>query len=72
MTEVKNSCSRPANHSVSGVVRLEGAPVPVTGNRGSDLTGLGVLRVLHMLGIRHRNTDLSIHVALDLVQAVGA
>ena len=56
-------------------MRLESAPVPVTRNRGSDLsrlstTGLGILKILRF---RDRDTFLlSVHVVLDLVQAFGA
>jgi hypothetical protein len=56
------------------VKRLESAPVPVTGNRGSNLSrlsiGLGVFRVARL---RHGNTDLlSIHAVLNLVKTIGA
>lgn len=56
-------------------MRLEGTPVPVTRNGGSDLAGLAHsgLRILciHALGNRHANL-LSIHGVLDLTQTVGA
>lgn len=59
--------------TVTEVMRLEGAPVPVTGNGGSGLTGLSSgIAVLDVFGVRHLHPDLSIHVVLDLVQAVGA
>lgn len=56
-------------------MRLEGTPVPVTRNGGSDLasladSGLGIL-CIHVLGNRHANL-LSIDGGLDLVQTVGA
>lgn len=56
-------------------MRLESAPIPVTGNRGSDLGltrgGLGILSV-HALGVGTRDANLlSIDGVLDLVQTVG-
>lgn len=56
-------------------MHLEGTPVPVTRNGGSDLaslahSGLGIL-CIHVLGDRHANL-LSIDGGLDLVQTVGA
>jgi hypothetical protein len=54
-------------------MRLESAPVPVTGNRGSDFPRLSIgLGVLEMIRFRHRNTVLSIHVGLDLIEALRA
>jgi hypothetical protein len=57
-------------------MQSEGAPVPVTGNRGCDLgsLALGSLGVgVHVLGrVGHGDTGLlSVDVALDLVQTVG-
>lgn len=53
-------------------MQSEGAPVPVTGNRGSDLSRLGSgLWVLDVLRVGDGDT-LGIHVVLDLAQAVGA
>jgi hypothetical protein len=54
----------------------EGAPVPVTGNRGSNLgcLALGFLGVgVHVLGrVGHGHTGLlSVDVVLNLVQTVG-
>lgn len=50
MTEVKTYAAADLLTAVTQVLRLEGAPVPVTGNRGSDLAGLGRLGVLQVLG----------------------
>lgn len=56
-------------------MRLEGTPVPVARNGGSDLaglahSGLGTL-CIHALGNGHANL-LSIDGVLDLAQTVGA
>jgi hypothetical protein len=76
---VKQSERRAAADLLSAVTRglveqLEGAPVPVTRNRDSNLARLSVrLGVLRGLRLRHGDADLlSVHVVLDLVETVGA
>lgn len=54
-------------------MQSKGAPVPVTRNRGSNLSGLWVrLRVLMVLGGRYRDANLGVHIVLNLIQALRA